>query len=100
MIGSLWFDLTNMSLVHVVSFCGQILGNLAVDPACKAAISQMRGFEKMFALLVGADDELQSEILKTLRTFLDLERTLQPASVASSSASAAGSALTGTIFFL
>ncbi len=59
----------------------------------------MRGFEKMFALLVGADDELQSEILKTLRTFLDLERTLQPAPLIPSS-SPAGSALTGIVLTL
>ena len=36
-------------------------------------IGRLNGFQKMFALLVVADDELQSEILKTLRFFLQLD---------------------------
>jgi hypothetical protein len=51
----------------------QVLGNLSKDAESKLEIGRLNGFQKMFALLVVADDELQTEILKTLRFFLQLE---------------------------
>jgi hypothetical protein len=56
---------------------------MSYDPACKLEIGRLNGFQKMFSLLVSVDDELQSEILKTLRVFLDLDRTLPATSSAS-----------------